>query len=178
MIKLLILDVDGVLTDGKKYYNRDGDVVMKTFCDKDWTAIKRFKALGVNVVFLTGDPFNESIAKNRNIPCIVNRKDGKHTDKSHYIKNLAIEYNVKMNEIAYAGDDIFDIEIMKKLDHAYCPMNSEITVQSFAEPIDANSGENFVMHLLQQLQDEKLIPTPDFEAHLKKVYELDEKEKF
>ena len=41
MIKLLILDVDGVLTDGKKYYNRDGDVVMKTFCDKDWTAIKR-----------------------------------------------------------------------------------------------------------------------------------------
>ena len=83
-----------------------------------------------------------------------------------------------MNEIAYAGDDIFDIEIMKKLDHAYCPMNSEITVQSFAEPIDANSGENFVMHLLEKLQDEKLIPTPDFEEHLKKVYELDEKEKF
>jgi 3-deoxy-D-manno-octulosonate 8-phosphate phosphatase (KDO 8-P phosphatase) len=178
MIKLLILDVDGVLTDGKKYYNRDGDVVMKTFCEKDLTAIKRFRALGVNVVFLTGDPFNESIAKNRNIPCIVNRKDGKHTDKSHYIKNLAIEYNVKMNEIAYAGDDIFDIEIMKKLDHAYCPMNSEITVQSFADPIDANSGENFVMHLLEQLQDEKLIPTPEFEEHLKKVYELDEKEKF
>ena len=52
MIKLVILDVDGVLTDGKKYYNRDGDVVMKTFCDKDWTAIKRFKALGIKVLFL------------------------------------------------------------------------------------------------------------------------------
>ena len=56
---------------------------------------------------------------------------------------------------------------------------SALTVgQSFADPIDANSGENFVMHLLQQLQDEKLIPTPEFEKHLKKVYELDEKEKF
>ena len=38
MIKLVVLDVDGVLTDGKKYYNREGDVVMKTFCDfdRDW----------------------------------------------------------------------------------------------------------------------------------------------
>ena len=60
-IKLIVLDVDGVMTDGKKYYTREGKVVMKQFCDKDWTAIKRFRALGVNVVFLTGDPFNESI---------------------------------------------------------------------------------------------------------------------
>ena len=78
----------------------------------------------------------------------------------------------------YAGDDIFDIDIMKKLDHVYCPMNSEMTVQSYADPIDANGGENFVMHLLDQLQREKLIPTPKFDEHLKKVYELDEKEKF
>ena len=59
-VKLLAIDVDGVLTDGKKYYNRDGKVEMKTFCDKDWTAIKRFRALGVNVIFLTGDPFDFS----------------------------------------------------------------------------------------------------------------------
>ena len=178
MIKLVVLDVDGVLTDGKKYYNRDGDVVMKTFCDKDWTAIKRLRAMDIDVVFLTGDPYNESIAKNRNIPCIVNRKNGKHTDKSHYIEDLAKQYKVKIDEIVYAGDDIFDIEIMKKLKHAYCPMNSEMTVQSHADPIDANSGENFVMHLLDQLQTDNLIPNPSFEEHLRKVYELDEKEKF
>ena len=58
MIKLVILDVDGVLTDGKKYYNREGEVLMKTFCDKDWTAIKRFRAMGITVIFPTGDPFN------------------------------------------------------------------------------------------------------------------------
>ena len=57
-------------------------------------------------------------------------------------------------------------------------MNSELTVQSYADPIDANSGENFVMTLLDQLQEEKLIPTPNFEEHLQKVYELDEQEKF
>ena len=39
MIKLVILDVDGVMTDGKKYYDRDGNVVMKNFCDKDLSLI-------------------------------------------------------------------------------------------------------------------------------------------
>ena len=50
MIKLIILDVDGVMTDGKKYYDRDGKVVLKNFCDKDWTAIKRFRALPAEAV--------------------------------------------------------------------------------------------------------------------------------
>ena len=53
MIKLVILDVDGVMTDGTKYYDRDGKVVLKVFCDKDWTAIKRFRALAVSYTHLT-----------------------------------------------------------------------------------------------------------------------------
>ena len=61
MIKLLIIDVDGIMTTGIKYYNREGEVKLKTFCDKDWTSIKRFRAAGINVVFLTGDGYNKKI---------------------------------------------------------------------------------------------------------------------
>ena len=71
MIKLLILDVDGIMTDGIKYYDREGTVKLKTFCDKDWTAIKRFRAIGINVVFLTGDPYNVSILENRNFMSLL-----------------------------------------------------------------------------------------------------------
>ena len=53
MIKLVILDVDAVMTDGKKYYDRDGKFVIKNFCDKDWNSIKRFRALGIPVLFIT-----------------------------------------------------------------------------------------------------------------------------
>ena len=61
---LLILDVDGVLTNGTKVYDIDGNVVHKVFNDRDFTAIKRFKEEGVNVFFLSGDKkFNEEIAK-------------------------------------------------------------------------------------------------------------------
>ena len=68
MIKLVVLDVDGIMTDGKKYYDQNGSVVLKTFCDKDWTSIKRFKSMGINVIFLSGDEnINKQIAKDRNI---------------------------------------------------------------------------------------------------------------
>ena len=88
MIKLLILDVDGVMTDGIKYYDREGTVKLKTFCDKDWTAIKRFRAIGINVVFLTGDPYNVSILENRNLHVIANRGSGFHSDKKNYLDNI------------------------------------------------------------------------------------------
>ena len=52
-IKLAILDVDGVLTDGKKTYDNTGLCIYKTFCDKDFTAIKKLKALGISVCFLS-----------------------------------------------------------------------------------------------------------------------------
>lgn len=178
MIKLLILDVDGVLTDGKKYYNRQGDVVMKTFCDKDWTAIKRFRALGITVIFLTGDPFNEAIANNRNIDVIVNRKNGKHTDKSEFLDELMKKHNVSQSEIAYAGDDVFDIQIMKKLEHSFCPQDCPAIVEDHAKPIPVNGGNNFVVALFQELEEMGLITVGDFDEHLKQVYALDEKEKF
>lgn len=178
MIKLVILDVDGVLTDGKKYYNREGEVLMKTFCDKDWTAIKRFRAMGITVIFLTGDPFNESIARNRNIDVIVNRKNGKHTDKSEFLEELVAKYKVKYSEIVYAGDDIFDIQIMKKIKHSFCPQDCPAIVEQNATPIPVNGGNNFAVALFEVLEEKKLIEVNDFDEHLKQVYALDEKEKF
>ena len=55
MFKLLILDVDGVLTTGLKTYDINGKVVSKTFGDRDFTAIKEFICAGVTTIFLSGD---------------------------------------------------------------------------------------------------------------------------
>ena len=53
-IKLLILDIDGVLTDGTKVYDREHNPIHKTFRCKDFTAIKRFIAAGVKVIMPSG----------------------------------------------------------------------------------------------------------------------------
>ena len=114
MIKLVILDVDGVMTDGKKYYDRDGNVVIKNFCDKDWTAIKRLRAIGIDVVFITGDPYNEMILKNRNLPTVVNRGEGFHRDKINFLPEVLEKYKCSYKEAVYLGDDLFDYMITKE----------------------------------------------------------------
>jgi 3-deoxy-D-manno-octulosonate 8-phosphate phosphatase (KDO 8-P phosphatase) len=101
MIKLVILDVDGVMTDGTKYYDRDGKVVLKLFCDKDWTAIKRFRAIGIQLFFITGDPYNEMILKNRNLPVVVNRGEGFHKDKVNYLAEILEDFNCFAKEVLY-----------------------------------------------------------------------------
>ena len=57
-------------------------------------------------------------------------------------------------------------------------MNSPSIVQQYADVIDANSGENFVMTLFDLMLEYKLIPKHNFGEHLAKVYNLDIKEKF
>ena len=59
MIKLVILDIDGVMTDGTKVYGLAGLTMGKRYCDRDFTAIKAFKA-GV-----AKDPFNLREKTNR-----------------------------------------------------------------------------------------------------------------
>ena len=94
MIKLILLDIDGVMTDGRKYYDKEGTVRLKTFCDKDWTAIKRFRALGIEVAFLSGDGFNANIAGNRNLPFYLNRSNGKHSDKIEFLDEICSDFSV------------------------------------------------------------------------------------
>ena len=177
-IKLLIIDVDGIMTDGIKYYNRDGDVKLKTFCDKDWTAIKRFRAIGVNVVFLTGDGYNVMILENRNLHVITNRGKGFHSDKANYLEDILEEYECSAEDTAFIGDDLFDIGIMRKVGYPYCVKNSPQIVKDNAQTLKYKGGENVLMHLFELLEDQKLISTVSYENVVDKIYELDIKERF
>ena len=177
-IKLLILDVDGVMTDGIKYYDREGTVKLKTFCDKDWTAIKRFRAIGINVVFLTGDPYNVSILENRNLHVIANRGSGFHSDKANYLDDILKQYDCTEKETAYVGDDLFDLGIMKKVKYAYCPRDAPRCVRETANLLSAEGGQNVIMHLFDTMELKGLIPFVPYDNVIDKIYELDLKEKF
>ena len=178
MIKLIILDVDGVMTDGTKYYDRDGKVVLKLFCDKDWTAIKRFRAIGIPVVFITGDPYNEMILKNRNLPVVVNRGEGFHKDKVNYLAEVLEDFNCFAEEVLYLGDDLFDVNIMKSVGHPYCLLDSPIIVKQNANTLYCKAGENVIMQLFDKLEIDELIPVVPYDEVMTKIYDLDLKEKF
>ena len=178
MIRLLIIDVDGIMTDGIKYYDRDGNVKLKTFCDKDWTAIKRFRAIGINVVFLTGDGYNVSILENRNLHVVTNRGKGFHSDKANYLSEILEEYECSEEETCFIGDDLFDIGIMRKVAYPICVKNSPQIVKDNAHLIEKKGGDNVLMHLFELLEKKDLIPKVSYEDVMDKIYELDLKEKF
>ena len=178
MIKLVILDVDGVMTDGTKYYDSDGKVVIKVFCDKDWTAIKRFRALGIPVLFITGDPYNEMILKNRNLPTIVNRGEGFHRDKINFLPKVLEEYNCTASDVVYLGDDLFDYMITKGVKYKYCVLNAPRALRDICNILPCKGGENAIMYFFEELEDRALIPRKSAQEVMDKIYELDLKEKF
>ena len=120
-IKLLIIDIDGVMTDGTKIYGQDGLPYAKKYNDKDFTAIKRFRASGVQICFLSGDDnVNKAMAENRNIPFYSAR--GK--DKKDFIPILEKDFGVSKEKMAYVGDDYFDLSIMKEVAVVFWPADA------------------------------------------------------
>lgn len=174
-IKLLILDIDGILTDGKKYYDLAGMPFAKTYCDKDFTAIKRFKSLGIPVVFLTGDAkVNQQMAHNRNIPVYLSRG----VDKETFVTTFETEYGCTRQEMCYVGDDLFDINIMKQVGFKFCPKNSPNIVKEHATVLDVLSGDDVVCFLFDYCEQTGLVDCVDFENTMQKIQELDAKETF
>jgi len=172
MIKLLILDIDGVMTDGTKVYGLDGLTMGKRYCDRDFTAIKAFKAAGVKVCFLSGDDkVNQEMAKNRKTDFYYAR--GK--DKSDFVIDFEKTYDCSREEMAYVGDDIFDIPIMKVVGYSYCPKNVTEWVKAAADwVIKKKSGDNVISALHEFLVEQELVQKPV----LKDIEELDKLESF
>ena len=167
-IKLLILDVDGVMTDGHKIYDQKHMVFYKKFQDKDFTAIKRFKASGIKVVFLSGYKWNKQMAKKRNIDIYISR--GKYQNKSEFISIFKKNYSVSASEMAYVGDDLFDLSIIKELKYTFCTSDSpEIIKNNCFCILKAKGGENVIVELYEYFLKKKYVK----DSSLKKLYELD-----
>ena len=131
MFHLLLLDIDGVMTDGTKLYDANHRCIGKSFCDKDFTAIKRFKAAGIQVAFLTGDTdFNAGMAKTRNIRLFDARTLCENLKKEQALPYIRRFYGVTNKEICYVGDDYYDVGILNEIGYAYVPANSCMDITS------------------------------------------------
>jgi len=109
-IKLILTDVDGVLTDAGMYYTESGDE-FKKFNTRDGMGVKLLKEKGFMVGIVTTE--NSSIvdrrAKKLNIDMVYKGVE----DKRKVFKEIMKQYNLMENEIAYIGEDINDLDIVK-----------------------------------------------------------------
>lgn len=121
-IKFLVLDVDGVMTDGGMYYTEGGDQ-FKKFNTKDGMAIKVVLSKGYHVAFLSSGS-QETIVKNRAETLGVKRVYVGTKEKLEVLKEWCSELNLELENVAYVGDDINDLQVIEAVGFSGCPADA------------------------------------------------------
>lgn len=137
-ITFLVLDVDGVMTDGGMYYTESGDQ-FKKFNTKDGMAVKIVLEKGINVAFLSSGN-TKHIIQNRAKTLGVERVYVGLRPKIEVLKEWCAELNITMENVAYVGDDINDLEIFDAVAFSGCPADAVEAVKLKANVILTRNG--------------------------------------
>ena len=128
-IRLLALDVDGVLSDGKLIFSNTGDE-LKTFSTLDGQGIKMLQRCGIEVAIITGrsSQIVANRAANLGINQVVQGREDKLTALGELLKNSDITHE----QIAYMGDDLPDLAVIRKVGLGLTPANGHWSVKAHA----------------------------------------------
>ena len=147
-ITTFILDVDGVLTNGKILVTSKGKM-LREMNTKDGFIIKYALDKGFKIFIISGGT-NKGVKERLKDLGIDEIFLGDHTKKDTYEK-LIKKYNLQMNEIVYMGDDIPDIPVMKKIGVPCCPNDAVPDVKQISIYVSKkNGGEGCVRDIIEQ----------------------------
>lgn len=136
-IKLVATDCDGVLTDGGMYYTIDGDSIKK-FNTLDGMGVEILKEHNIKVAIITGE--NNSIVKLRGEKLGVDDIILGQKDKKSALLSLCNKYHLDISEIAYIGDDVFDIPAIQSCGFGCAPCTAQEKVKNSAKYITSKGG--------------------------------------
>ena len=136
-IKVLILDVDGVLTDGSIIYSDNG-VEIKSFNVKDGLGIRLVQKAGIKIFIVTGRR-SKALYRRCNDLGIKDIFDGV-SDKAAVLDRILEQTGVSPKEIAFMGDDLPDLPLMKKVGLSIAVADAHETVKKEAAMITGLIG--------------------------------------
>lgn len=136
-VKILAMDVDGTLTDGRIYIGANGEV-MKAFDVKDGYAIAHLPEIGIIPVIITGR--ESQIVSERAKELGIDELYQGVKDKLTMLKQVAMKHQITLEEVAYIGDDLNDIECIQACGLSACPEDAVPGVKDQADYVCLNSG--------------------------------------
>tara|TARA_B100000029_G_scaffold507430_1_gene592025 strand:+ start:6971 stop:7453 length:483 start_codon:yes stop_codon:yes gene_type:complete len=128
-ISLFISDVDGTLTDGGMYYSSEGEV-MKKFNTRDAVGLRLLQESNIKVALITGE--DSDIVRARAAKLNIQHLYTGIKDKVNILDHLCSELNIAPRQVAYVGDDINDLEIMKQVGISFAVSDAEPIVYEIA----------------------------------------------
>lgn len=154
-LKLLIVDVDGTMTDGGIYYDEKGNE-LKKFCTKDAAGFFAARAVGIKTMVLTG---RECAATKRRMQELkVDFLFQNVRDKTAFLRSFMAEHSLYKEEVGYIGDDLNDLDPMHLVGFTACPADSCTEIKEAADYISPVTGghgavRDVVEHILNESGD-------------------------
>lgn len=136
-IKLVITDVDGVLTDGSMYYSDRGEM-LKKFNTHDGMGVSLLLDSGIRTILMTKE--NSTIAKKRGkkINAVITYVNIQN--KKIQLEKICRLFKMSKEQIAYIGDDLNDYEIMKNVGFCASPENGVNDIKEIADYVCKLAG--------------------------------------
>ena len=148
-IELIVLDVDGTMTDSRITYSHNGDEI-KSFNVKDGLAIASWRKLGKQVAIITGrtSAIVERRAKELHIEHFY---QGIH-NKKEVLESLLEKLDISMENVAAIGDDLNDLQMLKAAEISFVPRDASAYVDKIATVIlSKRGGDGAVREMIEYL---------------------------
>ncbi|RXK01068.1 3-deoxy-D-manno-octulosonate 8-phosphate phosphatase [Arcobacter sp. CECT 8986] len=140
MIELIVLDVDGTLTDGKITYTNSLDE-LKSFDVSDGLAIATWtKVMGKKAAIITGR--TSKIVEKRADDLSITHLYQKVHNKDEVLQQILDKEGLSWNQVAAIGDDLNDYKMLKKAQLSFTPANGTHYLKDFVDVICQKSGGN------------------------------------
>ena len=150
-VRLAILDVDGVMTDGTLYIGAQGES-FKAFNILDGHGVKMLQAAGISVALLSGRS-SEAVARRAVELAIAHVVQGS-TDKVADFERLAASLGLTAEACAFVGDDLPDLEVMRRVGFAVAAANAVEAVKQAAHYVTrAHGGRGAVREFCELVLD-------------------------
>ncbi|MDD3769482.1 HAD family hydrolase [Sulfuricurvum sp. IAE1] len=147
MIRLLILDVDGCLSEGKIIYTSEG-VELKNFNVKDGFAIKAWQKLGHHAAIITGR--DSTIVAHRAKELGIEHFYQGVKDKLAVARELCDKLGISSEEVAAIGDDLNDYRLLRWVAQPYTPSDGSEYIRSFANVLERRGGDACVREMIEK----------------------------
>jgi 3-deoxy-D-manno-octulosonate 8-phosphate phosphatase (KDO 8-P phosphatase) len=149
---LIVLDVDGCLTDGKIIYTSDGGEI-KSFNVKDGLAISSWIKIGNHAAIITGR--NSTIVQKRADELGIKHLFQGVKDKEKVLNELIDSLGFKYYEVGAIGDDLNDYKMLRSVGRSFTPKDAVKEVRELVDTVlTCNGGEGAIREMIDILVDE------------------------
>jgi YrbI family 3-deoxy-D-manno-octulosonate 8-phosphate phosphatase len=149
-VRLVVTDVDGVLTDSITYYARDGEA-LKGFNHRDGQGTRLLQQMGIEVAIMTGEPSPIVRARGRKLELKAVLLGVE--DKLPALRRLARSRGVTLDRVAFLGDDLNDVEALGAVGLAVVPADATPEAKRVAHwVVRARGGRGVLREFVDRLR--------------------------